>query len=158
MTIKEIVATVESVKLKARLGVRIFHCSTTIKKAIVRLMLDEDFQDLTIGVDYLDGRYVKFSSYELVRVYGMKKLQALLFIDALQKANIQKDKTRLDRLLTTLVAGKHRQGLRITTEMMERVRNNEAEVWAEYQKLKKITSGHECENMQEYEEKKDCEL
>lgn len=138
MKIKELI---ESIRIKnetekAALARRIKNCSPLIRKAITRLTKEGEFDSVSITVDYPDGDgYIVISSLELIQNYGMTEMEALLFMDAVLKADKKMDKTELSLLLGRLSDGKHVSSGPLPDAMMEKIRTDNPLVWEEYLKI-----------------------
>lgn len=136
MKIKDIITSLDNVKSKVHLAYRINRCSPEIKKAIVQLYKDKVLPLVELGIAAPDGMgYVEVSSYDLVNLYGMEELAALLFLDELNKANSKSDKTDLRNLLGALSAGKHQTRMVVTDDLLEHVQKNSPDVWKSYQEI-----------------------
>ena len=123
MKIKELINTLGIGQSRGKLALRISHCLPQIKKAFLRLHDEEAMPNLRIALDVPNGRgYLELTAQELVRIYGMKKYQALLFMDELMKAKDEENPARLKTLLDMLKAGLHRQQLTVSDEMKETIR------------------------------------
>lgn len=137
MKIKDIISSIESMKERVYTAYRIYRSESLIKKAISRLYEEESLPQVTIELEDPDEtRCLRLDTMELKELYGMKDLQALLFLDSVLKANKKDDKTDLYNLLGMLTAGQHKTQFEITDEMREHVRANNPGVWAEYQKIR----------------------
>lgn len=136
MKIKELINTLGIGQSRGKLALRISHCLPQVKKAFLRLHDEEAMPNLRIALDVPNGRgYLELTAQELVRIYGMKKYQALLFMDELMKAKDEENPARLKALLDMLKAGLHQQQLTVSDEMKETIRTENPEAWAYYQQL-----------------------
>lgn len=152
MKIKELINTLGIGQSRDKLALRISHCLPQIKRAFLRWHEEESMPNLKIALDVPNGRgYLELTAEELVRIYGMKEYQALLFMDELMKAKYEENAIRLKALLDMLKAGSHRQQLTVSDEMKETIRMENPEAWACYQQLctqeaeqKKVTE-QECQ-------------
>ena len=135
MKIKELI---ESIRIKnetekAALARRIKNCSPLIRKAITRLTKEGELDPVSITVDYPEGDgYIVISSLELVQNFGMTEMEALLFVDAILKANKKKDKSELFLLLGRLTDGEHVPSEPLSESMMEKIKTDNPQVWEEY--------------------------
>lgn len=137
MKIKDIISSIESMKERVYTAYRIYRSEPLIKKAISRLYEEESLPQVTIELeDPNETRCLRLDTMELKELYGMKDLQALLFLDSVLKADKKEDKTDLHNLLGMLPAGQHKTRFEITDEMREHVRANNPGVWAEYLKIR----------------------
>lgn len=137
MKIKDIISSIESMKERVYTAYRIYRSEPYIKNAISRLYEEESLPQVTIELeDPNETGCLRLDTIELTELYGMKDLQALLFLDSVLKANKKEDKTDLYNLLGILTAGQHKTRFEITDEMREHVRANNPGVWAEYLKIR----------------------
>lgn len=145
MKIKDILSNISNVGLKAVFASRIRNSNPIIKKAIVDFHEKGSFEPINYGILTNNSLgVVRISTTELQELYGMKPLEALLFIDAIVKADSNSDKSDLINLLQSLVAGRHHGGPVVTPQMLENIKANNPKVWTHYQTL--------CENAKEEEE------
>ena len=135
MKIKDILESIDSVKIKIYAAYRIFHSSPKIKKAIKQWKTYEDLPVVKVTVETSEEKFVEISSYDLVNKYGFDELSALLMLDDIEKAQEKQDKEKLNDLLAFLVCGKHEVRTRVSQELLEQIKKNNPEVWEEYQKL-----------------------
>ena len=135
MKIKDILESIDSVKIKIYAAYRIFHSSPKIKKAIKQWKTYEDLPVVKVTVETSEEKFVEISSYDLVNKYGFDELSALLMLDDIEKAQEKQDKEKLNDLLAFLVRGKHEVRTRVSQELLEQIKKNNPEVWEEYQKL-----------------------
>lgn len=137
MKIIDVTSSIESMKERTYTAYRIYRSEPHIKKAISILYKEESLPQVTIELeDPNETRCLRLDTIELKELFGMKDLQALLFLDSVLKANKKEDKTDLSNLLRMLTAGQHKTQFEITDEMREHVRANNPGVWAEYQKIR----------------------
>lgn len=137
MKIIDVTSSIESMKERTYTAYRIYRSEPHIKKAISKLYEEESLPQVTIELeDPNETRCLRLDTIELKELYGMKDLQALLFLDRVLKANKKEDKTDLYNLLGMLTAGQHKTRFEITDEMREHVRANHPSVWAEYLKIR----------------------
>ena len=133
MKIKDIISSLDNVKSKVHVAYRINRCSPVIKQAIAQLYTDRFMPLVELGIEAPDGMgYVEISSYDLVNLYGMEELAALLFLDDLDKANLNNDKTDLRNLLSVLSVGKHQTRMVFSEELLQHVQQNSPDVWENY--------------------------
>lgn len=159
MKIKDIVKDIEPIWLKVYTAHRIYRSEPRIKEAIAEWHEDRSLPDITLGMmSPQEEGYASISVQELVGIYGMKELDALLFLDSLAKATKKDNKTELDRLLGTLSTGKHKTNFVITEAMLEQVRKDSPEVWAEYQKLCNEAAQKKKVMISDYEQIAETEL
>lgn len=159
MKIKEIISSIENIKTRLYVAYRINNCLPVIKSAIKQLYATNELPFIKLGIESPDqNEFVEISSNELVDLYGMDNLSALLFLDDLQKANLKKDKTDLCNLLDRFSFGKNQTRMKVTDEMLEDVRNNSPEVWKVYQALLSEKDIESVERMQEYTKIVDKEI
>lgn len=136
MKIKDIITSLDNVKSKVHVAYRINKCSSEIKQAISQLYKDKVLPLVELGIEAPDGMgYIEVSSYDLVNLYGMEELSALLFLDELNKANLKSDKTDLRNLLGVLTSGKHQTRMAVTEDLLEHVQKNSPDVWESYQEI-----------------------
>lgn len=138
MKIKELIESmrIKNETEKAVLARRIKNCSPLIRKAITRFTKEGEFDSVSITVDYPEGDgYIVISSLELVQNYGMTEMEALLFMDAVLKADKKKDKSELSLLLGRLSGGEHIPSEPLSECMMEKIRTDNPLVWEEYMKI-----------------------
>lgn len=134
MKIKDIITSLDNVKSKVHVAYRINKCSSEIKQAISQLYKDKVLPLVELGIEAPDGMgYIEVSSYDLVNLYGMEELSALLFLDELNKANLKSNKTDLRNLLGVLTSGKHQTRMVVTEDLLEHVQKNSPDVWESYQ-------------------------
>ena len=135
MKIKDILESIDSIKVKIYTAYRIFHCSPKIKKAIKQWKNDDCLPTIIISVERAENDFLTISAYDLVNLYGFDELPALLMLDDIEKAQEKQDKEKLNDLLAFLVRGKHEAKTKISQELLEQIKKNNPEVWEEYQKL-----------------------
>lgn len=135
MKIKEILESIDSLKAKIYTAYRIFHCSPRIKNAIRQWKMYEDLPVISVHIENSEDNFVEITSYNLVNLYGFEELAALLMLDDLEKAQEKKDKEKISDLLAFLVRGKHEMKSNVPKEIFEHIKENNPEVWKEYQKL-----------------------
>lgn len=148
MKIKDIISSLDDLKSKVHVAYRINKCSPYIKQAIVQLYKDGVLPLVELGIQSPNGgEYMEISSYDLVNLYGMEDLAALLFLDDLEKANSKTDKTDLRNLLSALSSGKHQTRMVISEELLEHIQNNSPDIWKNYQDIveKENASSQELE-------------
>lgn len=159
MKIKDILESFGSLKTKMYMAYRIFNCSQEIKDAIKQWKTDKELPLIRIRVESSNGMgCVEISSYDLVSLYGFGELATLLMLDDIVKAKNNEDKTRLKDLLGFLVSGKHRSEMKVTSEILEQVKQNSPEVWKEYQKLCQQATENEKELERNYQRIVETEL
>lgn len=149
MKIKDIITSLGNVKSKVHIAYRINKCSPQIKQAIAQLYKDRVLPKIEMGIQSPDGNgYFEVSLSDLVSLYGMDDLAALLFLDDLDKANAKSDKTDLWNLLGMLSIGKHQSRMVVTDELLEYVQKSAPDVWDSYQKIveKENTVSQDLEN------------
>lgn len=145
MKINDLLKNITNSTQKAIYAKRIRNCSPKLQKKIVEFYTKGTYTPFQYGINTMTNLGVRsINTTELQELYGMKPLEALFFIDALEKADSLEDKTNLISLLQSLVAGKHRGGPVVTQEMLDKVKENQPEVWAHYQAL--------CKKAKEQEE------
>lgn len=135
MKIKDILESIDSLKVKIYTAYRIFYCSPKIKNAIKQWKTYEDLPVIKVTIETSEDIFVEISSFDLVNKYGFDELSALLMLDDIEKAQEKQDKEKLNDLLAFLVRGKHEVKTRISHELLEQIKKNNSEVWEEYQKL-----------------------
>lgn len=135
MKIKDILESIDSLKVKIYTAYRIFYCSPKIKKAIKQWKTYEDLPVIKVTIETSEDIFVEISSFDLVNKYGFDELSALLMLDDIEKAQEKQDKEKLNDLLAFLVRGKHEVKTRVSQELLEQIKKNNPEVWEEYQKL-----------------------
>ena len=136
MKIKDIITSLGNVKSKVHIAYRINKCSPQIKQAIAQLYKDRVLPKIEMGIQSPDGNgYFEVSLSDLVSLYGMDDLAALLFLDDLDKANAKSDKTDLWNLLGMLSIGKHQSRMVVTDELLEYVQKSAPDVWDSYQEI-----------------------
>lgn len=150
MKIKDILESIDSLKVKIYTAYRIFYCSPKIKKAIKQWKNDDYFPLVKISVEKSENDYVVISSYDLVNLYGFDELSALLMLNDIEKAQEKEDKEKLNNLLSFLVYGKHEVKTKISEELLEHIKLNNPEVWKEYQKLCENSAKKENELEKDY--------
>jgi len=149
MKIKDIITSLGNVKSKVHIAYRINKCSPQIKQAIAQLYKDRVLPKIEMGIQSPDGNgYFEVSLSDLVSLYGMDDLAALLFLDDLDKANAKSDKTDLWNLLGMLSIGKHQSRMVVTDELLEYVQKSAPDVWDSYQEIveKENTVSQDLEN------------
>lgn len=136
MKIKDILASLGQVKDKVQLAHKISKCNPVIKNAIKKLLSEEVLVDISVCMkDPRTENNIVISSFDLVNFYGFQKMSALFFLDDLDKAWSKRDWNELYYLLTTMEAGPDTHNMRLNEETLMSIRNNNPEVWAEYQKI-----------------------
>ena len=135
MKIKEILESIDSLKTKIYTAYRIFHCSPRIKNAIKQWKMYEDLPVISVLIENTEDNFVEITSYNLVNLYGFEELAALLMLDDLEKAQDKKDIEKISDLLAFLVRGKHEVRSKVPQDIFEHIKENNPEVWKEYQKL-----------------------
>ena len=146
MKIKDILESIGSVKNKIYIAYRIFNCSPKFKKAIKQWKLYEDLPVVNVCVEGYGDAFIEISSYDLVNKYGFDELSALFMLDDIERAQEQQNKEKLNNLLAFLVQGKHEVRTKVSQEIKDKLKKNNPDAWAEYQRL--------CENA----EKRESEL
>ena len=119
------------------LALRIRNCSKAIKNDI-RAWKKENkspMREIVLEAPDKSGASVKISVQELVEVYGMDVLSALLFMDDLIKANLKADKSDLRDLLLSLKGMGCVNKTTFTPKMLEKIKAEQPELWKEYMKL-----------------------
>ena len=149
MKIKDIKQTYADIRAKIHAAIRIYNCTPEIKKAIKKWKNDGCLPQITISLEN-GNKQANISSTELVEIYGLSELNALLMLDELVKAQRNGDKNRLSQLLRSLIAGRHVQGFTVTDEMLEGIKKNSPDVWKEYERLSKKVEEKEKELEKEY--------
>jgi len=136
MKIKELLEFFRVKKEKVMAARRIKNCSSLIKKAIAHFTEKGELDPVSISVDYPNGEgYIVISSMDLVQHFGMSEMEALLFMDAVLKADKKTDKSELSLLLGRLSVGEHLHSGPVPEAMMEKIKNNNPIVWKEYQRI-----------------------
>lgn len=138
MKIKELLdfLRIKNEKEKVMAARRIKNCSPLIKKAIAHFTEKGELNPVSISVDYPNGEgYIVISSMDLVQHFGMNEMEALLFMDAVLKADKKTDKSELSLLLGRLSIGEHVCSGPVPESMMEEIRINNPSVWKEYQRI-----------------------
>ena len=131
------------VKTRVLLAHRLKGCSPSIKTAIINFIKNKTFDNISVSVDNpKDGGYITLSSTELVEDFGMKEMEALLYLDSIIKANTEQDKANLSLLLGQLSYGNHRPTGPLSEEMMKNIEHDHPDVWREYVKLCKEEEEH----------------
>ena len=153
MKIKDLLNSVDSLNTKIKIANRIKKCSPRIRLAITQLYRDKIIPKIELGIQSPDGMgYMEISSFDLVNLYGMENLSALLFLDDLYKANLKADKKDLHNLLGMLSNGKHQSNMIVSEELLEQVRQNSPDVWESYQGLVEIENTKTQELAEDYEQ------
>ena len=135
MKIKDVIKNIASVKGKMITAISIAQCSPEIKEAIRLWKEEEDFINISRRIETPDGEeFVVITTYKLVDIFGMSELDALLMIDEIDKAQLCNDRPRLAQLLHMLRQNKHVHDMHMTPEFLEDVKNNNTELWEEFQK------------------------
>ena len=159
MKTKEILNSVESFKSKVYLAHRIKRCSPQIREAIVKWSKERSMPLIELGIKSSEGdAFMVISSDDLVNLYGMEQLQALLFLDDLHRANQKDDKSELMGLLGMLQAGKKVSKMIVSDEILATVREKDPEVWIEYEKIVQQEDMKMQELSEEYEQIKEVDI
>ena len=153
MKIKDLLNSVDSLNTRFKIANRVKKCSTRIRMAIAQLYRDKILPKIELGIQSPDGTgYMEISSFDLVNLYGMENLSALLFLDDLYKANLRADKKDLHNLLGMLSNGKHQSNMVVTEELLEQVRQNSPDVWESYQGIVEDENSRTQELAEDYEQ------
>ncbi|MBR3884699.1 MAG: hypothetical protein IKJ31_08105 [Bacteroidaceae bacterium] len=149
MKIKDLLEPIGSLKGKIYTAYRIFNCNPKIKSAIKEWKINKDLPTVYINVRTSENSSFEISSYDLVDLYGFNELAALLMLDELEKVQERNDKERLEILISFLLYGRHRTRLLIPQSVFEDIKNNQPDVWKEYQKIcdAEATKYHDLEKM-----------
>lgn len=155
MKIKDIINKNWNFKTRLLIAHRISRCTTLIKRDIAVWKRDRMVPEriLSLQVDGVEN--MRLSVHELIDTYGMDPLSAMLFFDDLIKANNNEDKTQMVNLVERLQSGARRKSLAMTPDMLENIKNNQPELWSEYEKLQKneeMLSGSGEEEIEQIEE------
>lgn len=137
MKIKDIVSSVQSSYQKRMLSRRIRKCSAIIKKDIRAWVESKKFPSRVITLDAPNDAMAKvtISVEELVNLFGMDVMSALLFMDDLIKANLKADKSDLKTLLLRIEHTGCGHDTILTPQMLEDIKQNQPGVWQAYVKM-----------------------
>lgn len=150
MKIKDILDNISNIRHKAIYAKCIRNSNPIIKNAIVDFHLKGSFEPITYGIKTNNVLGIlSISTTDLQKLYGMKPLEALLFLDAIVKADSNSDKTQLINLLQSLVSGKHRGGPIVTPQMLETIKETNPEVWTHYKTISENAQKEETEAIEE---------
>ena len=153
MKIKDLLNSVDGLNTRFKIAHRIKKCSPRIRMAISQLYRDKILPKIELGIQSPDGiGYMEISSYDLVNLYGMENLSALLFLDDLYKANLKTDKRELYNLLGMLSNGRHQSNMVVTEEILEQVRQTSPNVWESYQGIVEDENTKTQELAEDYEQ------
>lgn len=144
MKIENIVSSVQSSYQKRMLSRRIKRCSTIIKKDIRAWVETKKFPSRVITLDAPNSAMAKvtISVEELVGLFGMDVMSALLFMDDLIKANLKHDKSDLKTLLLRLEHTGCEHNTILTPQMLEGIKQNQPGVWQAYVKMQEQAEGN----------------
>lgn len=135
MKIKDLLESIDSLKMRIYTAYRIYHCSPRIKNAIKQWKNEDYLPNVKVSIEKSENNWVIISSYDLVNLYGFKELPALLMLDDIEKAYNNHNKELLNDLLAFLIQGNHETKAQVSPEIMEKIRRTDPQVWVEYQKI-----------------------
>lgn len=137
MKINDIVSSVQSSYQKRMLSRRIRKCSAVIKKDIRAWVELKKFPSRVITLGAPNNAMVKvtISVEELVTLFGMDVMSALLFMDDLIKANLKSDKSDLKNLLLRIEHTGCSHDTILTPEMLDNIKQNQPGVWQAYVRM-----------------------
>lgn len=123
--------------LRTRLAIarKLRTCSQVMKRDITNWKRTGIVTDRRLSLMVNGREQMSLSVGELINIYGMDPLTAMLFFDDLIKANLKDDKADLINLLDRLKAGRPSKHLHLTPEMRRNIKENQPELWEEYQKI-----------------------
>lgn len=136
MKITDLINKKWSFKTRCIIARRILQCSNATKQDIVSWKKTGNPPDRFLSLEIDGVEEMTLSIHELIDTYGMDPLTAMLFFDDLVKANLKDDKTDLINLIERLQNGAHRKTLTISREMLDDIKANQPELWAEFERLK----------------------
>lgn len=139
MKIKDIVSSVQSSYQKRMLSRRIRKCSAVIKKDLCAWVKDHKFPSrvITLNSPSDDKAKLTISVDELVNLFGMDVVSALLFMDDLIKANLKSDKSDLKTLLLRIKHTGCVHDTILSPEMLDNIKATQPGVWQAYVKMQK---------------------
>lgn len=139
MKIRDLVSSIQSSYQKRMLSRRIRRCSTIIKKDLCAWVKDHKFPSrvITLNSPQNDRTKVTISIEELVNLYGMDVVSALLFMDDLIKANLKSDKADLRTLLLRIEHTGCEHNTILTPELLADIKKNQPGVWQAYINIQK---------------------
>lgn len=139
MKVKDILNNKWSLNTKFIIARKLVACSNLMKREIVNWKRTGSIPDRKLSLQVNDVELITISILDLVSIYGMDPLTAMLFFDDLIKANINDNKTQLINLIERLQNGRHKKSLTMTPDMLENIKSNQPELWNEYERLQKST-------------------
>ncbi|MDE7135096.1 MAG: hypothetical protein K2N91_00535 [Muribaculaceae bacterium] len=155
MKIKDIINKNWNFKTRLLIARRISKCTTLIKRDIAAWKRDRMVPERALSLQINGVENMRISVHELMDTYGMDPLSAMLFFDDLIKANNNEDKTQMVNLVERLQSGGRRKSLAMTPDMLENIKNNQPELWREYERLQKdedmLSGEEEIEQIEETE-------
>ncbi len=137
---------------------RIIRCSPVIKRDIARWKRTGIIPDRILPLMINGMEQMTISTDQLVKIYGMDPLSAMLFLDDLIKANKDPDKTALINLVQRLQNGRKSKCLRMSKGMLDKIRVTQPLLWAEYQRLKQRVDADTKNHTEEFADTMDAEL
>ena len=151
MKIKEIIESFSHIKNKAQLAYKIDKCEPEIKEAIKQLVSDGILSDISVKIkNPVSEKITEISSFDLVNFYGFAKLNALLFLDNLEKVRKQKDYTTMLRMLHPIVHGNCNLDIKLDKDFVKDILENSPELCAEYQKIEEQECAKQAELEKDY--------
>lgn len=157
MKIKDILNNNWSFKTRLLIARRFMTCSNLMKREITNWKHTGVISDRKLSLQVNGVENMTISVLELVNIYGMDPLTAMLYFDDLIKANNNEDKTQLINLIERLQNGRWKKSLTMTPNMLEYIKNNQPKLWSEYQRLQKSVAvdnekgEEECKEIEETE-------
>ena len=161
MKIKDLISIEKITDLRHKFAFAegIHQSNDRIKHLIRAICNGKDTENYSIALDFPNNEgYITLSSAQLVDHFGMSKIEALLFLEAIRAANKKENKSEVIMLIRTMATGKHIPDRKIDERMMEKIREQYPNVWQEYIHLCKL--GEQCDEIQlnEYEKIKEEEI
>lgn len=158
MKIKDIINKNWNFKTRMLIARRISRCSNLIKRDIATWKRDGIVPNRILSLQVNGVENMRLSVHELIDTYGMDALSAMLFFDDLIKANLLEDKTQLVNLAQRLQNGARKKSLVMTPDMLQSIKNNQPELWQEYENLQKKEESQSGVSESEIEQIEQTEL